>query len=313
MESLRAAYSVQAKMVESQADAEMVDLDTLFVGDPASIEMRLKGILPTAASLSDKSYFVQILSRLATAQAVQKNFEGAFTSLDEAEKACIASDFAGWARLVLEKGRVFQQSENLKEAKRLFEEVFQFSREHQLDDYACDAAHMVAIVTKEVREKIRWNEIAIGLATSSNVKKANAWLGSLYNDLGSNYFEAKEYEKALQPFQRALELREAEGVAENIRVAKWQIARVMRCLDWLDEALIVLTALKGEQDSLVGQDEMTILLRGYIYMELAEVYAAKGDAKAKEHAQIAFKDLSSIPWVFQVEPERNTRLKELLE
>ena len=54
---------------------KLEDFDKLFVGDIAEAEKNLRSLLPRAKALKDKSIYLQILSQIALAQAVQKNFD----------------------------------------------------------------------------------------------------------------------------------------------------------------------------------------------------------------------------------------------
>ena len=65
---------------------KLEDFDKLFVGDIAEAEKNLRSLLPRAKSLKDKSIYLRILSQIALAQAVQKNFDVAHETLDLAEK-----------------------------------------------------------------------------------------------------------------------------------------------------------------------------------------------------------------------------------
>ena len=63
--------------IPSQDNKDLENFDDLFVGDPVEIEKNLRALLPRAQALKDKSIYLQILSQIALAQAMQKNFEEA--------------------------------------------------------------------------------------------------------------------------------------------------------------------------------------------------------------------------------------------
>lgn len=289
------------------------NFDDLFVGNPVDIERNLKDLLPQASALEDKSIYLQILSQIALAQAMQKKFEAAHQTLDEAEKQLKPENHLARVRILLEKGRVFMQSGHLEQARPYFFQSYELSSEHQFDYHTANAAHMIAIVAKTPDEKIHWNSLAIDLAENSSIKRAKAWLGALYNNLGQAYIEAKQYETALEAFNKSLEIREEEGYAANIRVAKWAIARTLRFLHLHEEALSLLLPLLQEYHSMEAHNELDIpqeilpSVRGLVFEELAEVYQAKAQAFAK----LAYRDLSQDEWFRKLEKNRLERLKAL--
>ncbi len=60
-------------------------------------------------------------------------------------------------RILLERGRVFQQSENISQASSYFQQAFELGTKHGFEYQAINAAHMIAIVVDNVEDKITWN------------------------------------------------------------------------------------------------------------------------------------------------------------
>ncbi|MEI8300399.1 MAG: tetratricopeptide repeat protein [Chlamydiota bacterium] len=301
-------------------DKEMLEnFDDLFIGNPIEIEKNLRGILPKALLLENHSIYLQMLSQIALTQAMQKNFDGAHETLDAAEKLLTPLDYLARVRILIERGRVLWRSGHDEVAIPLFQQSYELSQMHGFDEHTCNAAHLVAIIIKDVKEKIKWNELALALAECSKVPRGRAWLGSLYNNLGGAYVEAKQFEKALQVFEKAMHFRELEGVEPNIRVAKWQIARSLRCLNRHEESLRLLLDLKHQYEVLIETNMLDIPIeilstaRGLVYAELAEIYVERKDPQAKEVAKIAYADLSKDEWMQRLEPARLARLKQLEE
>ena len=73
---------------------------------------------------------------------------------------------------------------------------------------AVDAAHMVAIAAPTFDDRLAWADRGIEMAQSSDDPEVTTWLGSLYNNVGWDHFDAGEYETALDWFERALAERE---------------------------------------------------------------------------------------------------------
>jgi tetratricopeptide (TPR) repeat protein len=285
------------------------------LGEPAIVEQRFHELLPQAEVLSDKSEYLQILSQLALAQALQKKFADAHATLDYAETLLSPAYELARVRILLERARVYQQAGNIDQARVLFEQAFALSGQHTFDYHTINAAHMIAIVAATPEEKRMWNQRAIDLAIKAKDKRAREWLGSLYNNLGQNYMDMHQFEKALAAFEQALVYREQERYAPNIRVAKWATARAQRMLGRYDEALAIQQALLQQYDAIAkaGMYDMPMqlfaLTRGWVYEELAELY----HAKMKIFAQQAYDVLHHDEMFKQVEPQRLERLRQLHE
>lgn len=250
---------------------------------------------------------------MALVQALQKKIEQAHKTLDNAQALLTPEYDLARARILLERGRVFQQAEKIPEAQDYFEQSYELSRKHNFDYHTINAAHMIAIVAEKTEDKIKWNQRALELATSTPDKRAHLWLGALYNNLGQNYLEAKQFDKALTSFQKALEHREREAYIPNIRAAKWALACALRSLDCLDDALAIQHALAKEYETMAEKEsfdipiEMFKLVRGMVYEEITEIY----HAKTSDFAKLAYDDLSNDAMFKKTCSERLERLKQL--
>ncbi len=291
-----------------------------LLGDPVKVEARLTELLTTAQASPDRSIYPQILSQIALAQGMQKKFTEAHASLDRAEAALMQDCVIAEVRILLDRGKVFQQSEQMSNAHACFEQSYNLSMKHGFDLYTIDAAHMIAIISEDNTDKIRWNELAIGLANETDNQKARNWLGSLYNNLGQNYLEAGHFDDALAAFIRTLHYRQEEGLIINIRTANWAIACALRKLGRYDEALDTQLSLFNEYEALskngnLGMPvELFDSLRGFVCEELAELYDAKSDqAKSVYFARLAFEDLSKSkdPIFIKSVAKRLERLKQI--
>lgn len=282
-------------------------------GDPVIVEKKLSELLPHAEQ-QNKSVYLQILSQIALAQALQKRFDDAHKTLDYAESMFLPGCELAQVRILLERGRVFQQVGNNTEALNFFEKSFDLSNQKNYDYQTIDAAHMIAIASEITEDKIHWNECAFEMAQKTNDPRAQLWLGSLSHNLGINYLEAKLYDRALTSFQQALEYRKKEGYQPNIRVAEWAVGKALRYLGKLDEALKIQSevlnkyAIASESGNLECPEIMFTQLRGYVYEELAEIY----QAKAQHYAQLALKNLQDNEVVKATEIGKLNRLSKIV-
>ncbi len=109
------------------------NFDDLFTGNPKNIEKNLHALLYQAQKLSDKSCYLQIMSQIALAQAMQQKFDIAHKTLDTAERSLEPQHHLAKVRLLLERGRVFHQSDNVEAALPFFKESYELSVQHSFD------------------------------------------------------------------------------------------------------------------------------------------------------------------------------------
>jgi tetratricopeptide (TPR) repeat protein len=167
-----------------------------------------------------------------------------------------------------------------------------------------DAIHMLAIIASSA-SALALNLQAIQLAESSGQEKARNWLGSLYNNMGWTYHDMGEYESALKIFEKAEAFRRSKGSANEIRVAVWCVARTLRSLNRVEEALSKQLALEAEFKS-AGETD------GYVFEEIGEcLFALKREAESRPYFAKAYEVLSLDNWLVEQEPDRVGRLKEL--
>ena len=208
-------------------------------------------------------------------------------------------------RYLLERGRVFNSSRQADKAKPFFEQALDLAKKLGEDFYAVDAAHMLAIIADDPASSLSLNLIAIQMAESSLEERARNWLGSLYNNTGWSYHDAGEYESALVIFEKAESFFRVKGGVDKIRIAVWTVARCLRSLNRLDEALSKQLALHAEFES-AGETD------GFVFEEIGEcLLALQRGEEAKQYFAKAYEVLSEDVWLAENEPDRIARLKQL--
>jgi len=283
----------------------MLDFDSLWnYDDPAATELQFRQLLPSAETRGDASYRAQLLTQIARAQGLQRQFDAAHQTLDQAAKLLTDNLQAAHIRLLLERGRVFNSSGKPDEARPLFLQAWELALIGQEDFYAIDAAHMLAIVSSS-DEQMQWNLKALDLAESSSQPRARKWLGSLYNNIGWTYHDAGQYNEALDVFEKALRYRQEQAEPSSIRVARWCVARTLRSLGRTQEALDQQRVLFRE----VGLEGGSV---GYIVEEIAECLLIL-DLKevSRLYFRQAYAELSKDQWLVANEAARLERLKNL--
>lgn len=284
----------------------MADFDQLWDYDqPEATERRFRDLLPAAEASADRAYHAELLTQIARTLGLQGRFDEAHAVLDEA--AALLSDQMATARVryLLERGRALRSSGRREEARPLFLQAWELGLANGEDSYATDAAHMVALVEPDSAQQLAWNLKALDLAERS--PKARRWLGSLYNNIGWTYADAGRYDEALAIFERAVSFRMEQGAPDPIRIARWCVAKMLRLLGRVEEALALQQELRQQVDPSAGEG-------GFIFEELGEcLLQLNRAAEARPYFAEAYRLLSADRWLANDEPDRLRRLLALSE
>ncbi len=289
-----------------------VDIDALWnYEDAAASERAFAALLDDARLSEDVALRAEVLTQLARAQGLQRKFVQAHATLDQAQAHIDTGMTRPQIRLLLERGRVFNSSGNPNAARPYFQQALDLGVQTGQDAYAIDAAHMLAIVapSDQGEQALAWNERALEMAEASSNDKARRWLGSLYNNIGWTYHGMGRHVEALAVFERALDWRIAnrrDTRDDNpIRIARWSVARALRSLGRVEDALVMQHALIGELHAINERD-------GYVFEEIGECLLHLGQAaEAKPYFAQAYAELSKDDWFVTNEPARLQRLNDL--
>lgn len=280
-------------------------IDSLWdFSDPAASEAKFRELAVSSDAERDPAYHAEIMTQVARAQGLQRDFDGAHTTLDAIEAELSDDTPLLRVRYLLERGRVFNSSGRSEQAVPPFLGAWECAVANRLDYYAVDTAHMLAIAAPP-EAQLEWAFRGIEFAEQSADARARGWLGPLYNNLGWTLHDAERYDEALEVFSKALAWREEQGSEPEIHIAKWAIARTLRSLGRYDEALYIQHKLRARLEE-TGQED------GYVDEELGECLLALGRLDdARPHFANAYRLLSQDPWLKESEPKRIQRLQEL--
>jgi tetratricopeptide (TPR) repeat protein len=280
------------------------DFDALWdYSQPDETESRFREILLQIPE--DEPAFLELLTQIARAQGLQGKFEKAGQTLDQVERRLGKVPSRAYVRYLLERGRVFASSGDAESARPRFEEALKTAQKLSEDFYAVDAVHMLAIIAP-VEEGLALNLQAIQMAESSEQEKARDWLGSLYNNTGWSYHNLGNYAAALEIFEKAEAWQRSKGRVYETRIAQWCVARTLRSLGLVEEALSKQMALKHawEADGLERD--------GFVFEEIGECLLLLGRAEeARRYFAKAYEILKNDSALVEGEPERLARLKSL--
>lgn len=280
--------------------AAIVEIDDYWeYSDPAASEQRFRAALATA----DADTTLELQTQIARTYSLRKRFADAHALLDALEPRLGGAGAAPRVRYLLERGRTFNASGDKVASRPLFEQAWQLARANGLDGLAVDAAHMVPIVVSGP-DGAMWTMRGIELARVSDDRKARALLPALLNNHAWNLFDEGRFAEALPVFREAeIEWRRT-GKQPQGRIATWSVARCLRALGQVDDALKLQLDLEREWTTAGAAD-------GYVYEEIAELYEIKGDAAAaRPYFSRAARELGKDPKFVAGEGKRYQRLVE---
>ncbi|MGL6278044.1 MAG: tetratricopeptide repeat protein [Gaiella sp.] len=272
--------------------------------DPAATERRFHDALVDARAEPGAPLVCEVLTQIARTQGLQRELERASATLDEAEALADPARPRDGIRVLLERGRVANSSQAEGRGRAAFAEAWERAAAAGEDGLAVDAAHMLGIV-EQPETAWAWNERAMALARSSADPDARRWVATLANNMGWARHEAGAPEEALELFRLALAERELQDDPRRTQVARWCVARCLRTLGRLEEALALQDALAAELDAAGVVDGYVTEERAECLLELGREHEARS-LFARAHAELA-----ADTWLADAEPERVARLARL--
>jgi tetratricopeptide (TPR) repeat protein len=284
--------------------AALPDFDALWdYSRPAETEAAFRALLPRAR-LGAPGYLAELLTQIARTHSLRSQFTEAHGLLDEAAELIAEAPPRAEVRYLLERGRCFNSAGRKSEASPLFERAWELGRQAGEHGHAVDAAHMLGIC-EPPDSALAWNLRAIAYAEECGDPEAGRWLGALYNNTGWTYVDRGDYPAALTLLQKAEAWYRLHGKPTQIRIARYSVAKTLRLLGRVDEALAIQQELRAELLAAVEQD-------GYVDEELGECLLAQGRAEeARPHFARAHALLSQDEWLVKNEPARLERLRAL--
>ena len=283
---------------------ELPPFDKLWnYSDPAGTELKFREILDTEDTRSDLAYHLQLLTQIARTYGLRHMFSEAHALLDEVKTALPDQPELTHVRYHLERGRTYNSQREKENARAEFDAALAVPEEVCNDFHTVDTMHMLAIVSQPIPdEAIQWNMRAMQKAESSPNERAKGWLGSLYNNLGWDYFNKGDYDTALEIFTKGLSWQQERNREKAIVIAKWTIARTYRALGRVQEALELQLQLEKESKE---QD-------GYIFEEIGEcLLVLERKEESKPHFAKAYALLNEDKYLQRFEADRLKRILEL--
>lgn len=262
-----AAVLATAAWLAAAPVAAAVDVDALW--DFARPELSEQRFRQALASASGDDALV-LRTQIARTLGLRQQFDAAHRELDALQPLLATAGPRPKVLAALERGRTLRSSGRPAEAAPLFQQAFELADREHLEALAADALHMVALVQPTAEGQIAVNRRVVAYAQNARDPQARRWDAAALNNIGVSLNEAGRHAEALEVLRQAQTAYERLGREYNVRVARWMVANTLRRMGRLDEALAMQRALEADWAAAGGADP-------YVFEELAEIHAARGD------------------------------------
>lgn len=276
----------------------------------ADSENEITARLPAHWATQWSSQSVELLTQLARAQALQGHLPRAKATLDQAQQMISSSKQKFEPRIEirwhLENGRVHGLGMNLARAHDSFVQAWTMANGHKLEFFAVDAALMLSTI-RPPKFQNEWLQKALALAQSSNDPQVRLWLSQLLFLEGWHAFDFREFDRALDCFEKAMAQPGAGDEAWKLMSMQWSRARAMRAVGKVEQALASQQMLLTDM-SLVGN------IDGHVYLEIAECQQLLNQTElARGNFELAYGELSAPGWYADNRGDELKRMKYLYQ
>lgn len=293
----------------SSAENSLPDIQSLWdFSDTEKTRKRFEDLISLHQKTAPKDYILELQTQIARTYSLESKFAEAHTILDSIDGDVFEASQKVKIRYRLERGRTFNSAGKKSEAVQEFIQAYTIANATGETYLAADAAHMVSLVTENFGEKVYWTERGIKIAELSADQKTKSWLGPLHNNLGWDYYERKDFGKALIHFTEAQKWHFKFGKESQKLWARFAVLATFRKMGQISEALTKLQELEAE----LSKEKSESLLMGYVKEEIGESLLANGEAAAaKPYFQAALKILKADSWISKNETGRLSRIEKL--
>jgi tetratricopeptide (TPR) repeat protein len=246
------------------------------------------------------------LTQLVRVQGLQGRLEEAKVTLQRARTVTPDTDEFQEVklRLLLEEGRLQSLLMSPTRARGLFQQAWELATQTGQVYHAIDSAFMLSI-SQPPRYPNEWHKRALEIAEKTTDENSKLWLSHLYLVEGWYAFDYRNYQVALTCFQKALNRPRINGETSKQVVSQWSIARTLRALGQVTEALAVQQALHAELFN-QGRSE------GHVDLEIAECLHLLGKLdEAKTYFESAYTKLATNSWYADNKVDELARMKYL--
>lgn len=183
----------------------------------------------------------ELLTQVARAMGLQGRFDEAHRVLD----ALAPASEALAVRMLLERGRLHRSAGDAAPAVSCFEAAAVSAEQAGLAALEVDALHMLAITDDERTQA--WTVRGLAIAEASADPETRRWAVALHHNLGWTLMDLGRAADALVEFERAHDAALEGGSPDQEQIGRWAVARCLRELGRVTEALAIQRVLAEER------------------------------------------------------------------
>jgi len=237
--------------------------------DPAGSERRFR---ERRSASADPQEAAVLTTQVARALGLQEQYAEAHAELD----ALTSAEGEVGTRAALERGRLLRDAGDPVAAATCFTRARVLADEGGRPGLGLDALHMLALLPEAPAEQERLTREALDVARASADPEAKRWVAPLLNNQGMVLHDAGDLAAALETFEEAVRVRNAQGDAAETAIARWMVGWTLRLLGRADEALALQQELARTNEE-VGRPDP------YVHDELALLHAERGEPDLAAH------------------------------
>lgn len=288
------------------------DIDDLWdFNDLGKTEIKIHEQLAHMTSteeLSQSPKRAELLTQLARLQGLQGKLQEAEATLLLTKELLPEGHAQAFARAelryLIEQGRFFSLSMNSYQSLKYFEMAWQEAVKLN-DVYLLIETSVLLSISQPPKYQNEWLKQALKLAETSGDARGKLWLAQLYVMDGWHSFNFRKFEESLESFKKALEQPETTQNISNRVAVRWGLARTLRSLGRVQDALNV-------QNELLSEFQAVEKVNGHVFLELAEcLLLLKKHEDAKIYFEAAYKELSLNGWYSDNKPSELSRIQYL--
>ena len=216
------------------ADQLLQEADSVFQARDYATALDLyTQIVESARKEFNRSVETEALAQCARMNLLLDHKDIGRDWLSKAVERADDSDPMGWSRCLGVKGRFEWQDNDLAAARKTFDQMYTYCTTNALWSRAVDAAHMIAIVAETPKDQIMWNYKGIEAAEKTDQEQ---WLGPLWNNLGTIYYDQGQNDSALTCFLKAREYHWRHSGETGKLFADYHVGMTYRKLGQFEEA-----------------------------------------------------------------------------
>ena len=161
-----------------------------------------------------------------------------------------------------------------KTAEKYFLKALQDSAKIKLKIYNISNHHALGVVYEKLnnpQKALYHDSIALEFFKKTN---NNTFISSIYNNIAKVYLQTKQFDKALESVQKAIEVAEKHKIIDKLVTAKITLAKILTALKKYDKAYQILLDLTANNTI---KQKFNIRHKSSYYKLLSDIFLAKND------------------------------------